>query len=408
MAPTELKELKEQLKDLLDKGFIRPSISTWGALVLFVKNKDGSFRMCNDYRQFNKVTIKNKYPLPMIDDLSDQLEGASHFLKIDLRSAYHQLRVRDSDIPKTTFRTRYGAIKMYHDLQEVFWWNDMKRDITDFVAKCPNCQHVKVEHQETTDSDEDYTKLYINDIFRLHGVPLSIISDRGPQFTPHFWKSFQKGLGTQEAKAAMMAKYPHLFPSDTISASGRGGAHHGRKVSRNNDRGQFYAFPESPSIESILMGSEFPEVFPIDILGFRKNPESLLMIFMLANVLCSEIIAFAEGLRFSKELQLHIDSCLIDETEMNELAERHPLIDSTGMYMCRMDPAFQEPLDDDEAMVDDDMMRTMRMLRLTLHLWQLMVPLMWRVVVMVKAMTMRLRGLREFLSHSLVLFLFVQ
>ncbi len=108
MAPAELKELKEQLKDLLDKGFIRPSISPWGAPVLFVKKKDGSLRMCIDYRQLNKVTIKNKYPIPRIDDLFDQLQGASYFSKIDLRSGYHQLRVRDSDILKTTFRTRYG------------------------------------------------------------------------------------------------------------------------------------------------------------------------------------------------------------------------------------------------------------------------------------------------------------
>ncbi|KAH0655125.1 hypothetical protein KY290_030926 [Solanum tuberosum] len=111
MAPAELKELKEQLKDLLDKGFIRLSISPWGAPVLFVKKKDGSLRMCIDYRQFNKVTIKNKYHIPRIDDFFDQLQGASHFSKIDLRSGYHQLRVRDSDIPKTAFRTQYGHYK---------------------------------------------------------------------------------------------------------------------------------------------------------------------------------------------------------------------------------------------------------------------------------------------------------
>ncbi|KAH0758120.1 hypothetical protein KY290_021613 [Solanum tuberosum] len=108
MAPAELKELKEQLKDLLDKGFIRPSISPWDAPVLFVKKKDGSLIMCIDYRQLNKVTIKNKYHIPMIDDLFYQLQGASHFSKIDIRFGYHQLRVRYSDIPKTTFRTRYG------------------------------------------------------------------------------------------------------------------------------------------------------------------------------------------------------------------------------------------------------------------------------------------------------------
>ncbi|KAH0692437.1 hypothetical protein KY285_019534 [Solanum tuberosum] len=590
MAPTELKELKEQLKDFLDKGFIRPSISPWGAPVLFVKKKDGSLRMCIDYRQLNKVTIKDKYPIPRIDDLFDQLHGASHFSRIDLRSglmtcltnfmsvqavlrlvvivfidniliysrneeehashlrvvlqtlkdrqlfakfnkcefwlqsvaflghivssegirvdsqkieavkqwprptsatdirsflglagyyrrfvegfssiaspltkltqkkvkfqwsddceksfaelktrlttalvltllegsdgyviycdasrvvlgcvlmqrgkviayASRQLKVHENNYPthdlelavvfalkiwrhylygvhvdvftdhkslqyvftqkelnlrqrrwleflkdydmsvhyhpgkanvvadalsrlsmdsvahveeemrelaKDVHRLarlgvclmsisdggvtvpnraesslvvegavhnqrvevfsqggdgvlRYqgrlcvpdvGATKMYRDLREVYWWNGMKRDIADFVAKCPNCQQVKVEHQKpggmtqeidiptwkwevinmdfitglsrtrrhhdsiwvivdrvtkssrflavkTTDSAEDYAKLYINEIVRLHGVPLSIISDRGPQFTSHFWKSFQKGLGTQ-------------------------------------------------------------------------------------------------------------------------------------------------------------------------------------------------------------------
>ncbi|KAH0743245.1 hypothetical protein KY290_031238 [Solanum tuberosum] len=96
MAPTKLKELKEQFKDLLDKGFILPSISPWGAPVLFVRKKDRSLHMCIDYRQFNKVIIKNKYPFPRIDDLFDQLQGGSYFSKIDLRSVYHQLRVKEA------------------------------------------------------------------------------------------------------------------------------------------------------------------------------------------------------------------------------------------------------------------------------------------------------------------------
>ncbi|RVW14025.1 Transposon Ty3-I Gag-Pol polyprotein [Vitis vinifera] len=108
MAPVELKELKVQLQELLDKGFIRPSVSAWGTPVLFVKKKDGSMRLCIDYRELNKVTVRNKYPLPRIDDLFDQLQGAYVFSKIDLRSGYHQLRVRGEDIPKTAFRTRYG------------------------------------------------------------------------------------------------------------------------------------------------------------------------------------------------------------------------------------------------------------------------------------------------------------
>ncbi|GKE18039.1 putative reverse transcriptase domain-containing protein [Tanacetum coccineum] len=107
LAPFEMKELSEQLKELSDKGFIRPSSLHWGAPVLFVKKKGGSFWMCIDYRELNKLTVKNRYPLPRIDDLFDQLQGSSFYSKIDLRSGYHQLRVREEDIPKTAFRTRY-------------------------------------------------------------------------------------------------------------------------------------------------------------------------------------------------------------------------------------------------------------------------------------------------------------
>ena len=106
MAPAELRELKAQLEELLSKGFIRPSISPWGASILFVKKKDGSLRLCIDYRQLNRVTIRNQYPLPRIDELFDQLQGSRVYSKIDLRSGYHQLRVQD--VPKTAFRTRYG------------------------------------------------------------------------------------------------------------------------------------------------------------------------------------------------------------------------------------------------------------------------------------------------------------
>jgi len=108
MAPAELAELKKQLQDLMDSRFIRPSVSPWGAPVLFVKKKDGSLRTCIDYRMLNKVTVRNRYPLPRIEDLFDQLQSAHVFSKIDLRSGYHQLRIREADVQKTTFRTRYG------------------------------------------------------------------------------------------------------------------------------------------------------------------------------------------------------------------------------------------------------------------------------------------------------------
>jgi hypothetical protein len=97
MSPSELAELKKQLEDLLEKKFVRPSVSPWGAPMLLVKKKNGSMRLCVDYRQLNKVTIKNRYPLPRIDDLMDQLVGASVFSKIDLRSGYHQIKVKDED-----------------------------------------------------------------------------------------------------------------------------------------------------------------------------------------------------------------------------------------------------------------------------------------------------------------------
>jgi hypothetical protein len=107
MTTNQLAELKEQLQELLDKGYIRPSASPWGAPVIFVPKNDGTQRMCVDYRSLNEVTIKNKYPLPRIDDLFDQLNGACVFSEIDLWSGYHQLKIRTTDIPKTAFITRY-------------------------------------------------------------------------------------------------------------------------------------------------------------------------------------------------------------------------------------------------------------------------------------------------------------
>ena len=108
MAPAELRELKAQLEELLSKGFIRPSISPWGAPVLFVKKKDGSLRLCIDYRQLNRVTMGNQYPLPRIDELFDQFQGSQVYSKIDLSLGYNQLRVQEGDVPKTAFMTRYG------------------------------------------------------------------------------------------------------------------------------------------------------------------------------------------------------------------------------------------------------------------------------------------------------------
>jgi hypothetical protein len=108
MAPKELAEMKKQLEELFNKGLIHPSSSPWGCPTIFVKKKDGTLRMCVDYHPLNAVTIKNKYPLPHIDALFDQLAGAKVFSKIDLRLGYHQIKIQPQDIPKTTFSTRYG------------------------------------------------------------------------------------------------------------------------------------------------------------------------------------------------------------------------------------------------------------------------------------------------------------
>jgi hypothetical protein len=103
MATPELAELNEHIKELLEKGFIRPSSSPRGAPMIFVSKKDGTQRLCVNYHALNEITIKNKYPLPRIDDLFDQLRGACVFSKIDLRSGYHQLKIQECDIPKTAF-----------------------------------------------------------------------------------------------------------------------------------------------------------------------------------------------------------------------------------------------------------------------------------------------------------------
>jgi len=113
MAPKELAELKTQLQELLQKGFIQPSSSPWGCPALFVKKMDQTLRLYVDYRPLNEVTIKNKYPLPRIDLLFDQLAGAKVFSKIDLRSGYHEIKIKPEDVPKTTFTTCYGLYEYF-------------------------------------------------------------------------------------------------------------------------------------------------------------------------------------------------------------------------------------------------------------------------------------------------------
>nr|GEV38175.1 putative reverse transcriptase domain-containing protein [Tanacetum cinerariifolium] len=254
LAPSEMKELAKQLQELSNKGFIRPSSSPWGAPVLFVKKKDGSFRMCIDYRELNKLTIKNRYPLPRIDDLFDQLQGSIVYSKIDLRSDYHQLRVREKDIPITAFRTRYGhyefqvmpfgltnAPAVFMDLMNLVCRPFLNKFMIVFIDYILIYSKNKEEHEEhlriileLLHKENLYAKFskceFLLDFVKFlghvinsqgvhvdpakveaikswtapksptkvrHGVPVSVISDRDSLFTSRFWVSLQKALGTQ-------------------------------------------------------------------------------------------------------------------------------------------------------------------------------------------------------------------
>jgi hypothetical protein len=164
MSSTQLIELKKQIKELLENGFIRPSSSPWGAPVIFVEMKDGTQRMCVDYRFLNEVTIKNKYPLPRIEDLFDQMRGAKVFSKIDFTEDDQgtiwfkkRICVPDvGDLRKTILREAHdsaysnhpGSTKMYQDLKKRYWWYGMKRDVATHVALCDTCHRVKAEHQK--------------------------------------------------------------------------------------------------------------------------------------------------------------------------------------------------------------------------------------------------------------------
>jgi hypothetical protein len=141
MVEVELKLLKEELDSLLKKGFIRPSASPWGSPALFVPKKDGTQRLCIDYRALNAVTIKNKYPLPRINDLMDQLRQAKYFGKIDLRSGYHQMKIRPEDIHKTAFVTRHGqyeytVVSFGLTNAPAYFMNMMDKVFMDELDKC--------------------------------------------------------------------------------------------------------------------------------------------------------------------------------------------------------------------------------------------------------------------------------
>nr|GEV22313.1 putative reverse transcriptase domain-containing protein [Tanacetum cinerariifolium] len=173
LAPSELEELSDQLKELQGKGFIRPSLSPWGAPILFVKKNDGSFRMCIKYKELNKLTVKNRYRLPRIDDLFDQLQGSQFFSKIDLRSGYHQLRVHEDDIPTTAFRTRYGH----------FEFTVMPFGLTNSPTKC-----------KTFDWGEEQELAFQTLKDKLCNAPVLPLPD-GPEDFVVYCDAFRIGLG---------------------------------------------------------------------------------------------------------------------------------------------------------------------------------------------------------------------
>nr|GEW96525.1 putative reverse transcriptase domain-containing protein [Tanacetum cinerariifolium] len=245
LAPSELKELSDQLKELSEKGFIHPSSSPLGASVLFVKKKDGSFCMCIDYRELNKLTVKNRYPLPRIDDLFNQLQGSSVYSKIDLRSGYHQNKENLEEHLKTILELLKSE-KLYAKFSKCdFWlesvhflghvidsdgihvdpakvkairnwsapttptekelnmrqrrWIELLSDY-DYEIRYHPDRLTKSAHflpMKKTDNIEKLAQLYIKEIVCRHGVHVSVISDRDSLFTSRFWETIQKALGTQ-------------------------------------------------------------------------------------------------------------------------------------------------------------------------------------------------------------------
>nr|GFA21511.1 putative reverse transcriptase domain-containing protein [Tanacetum cinerariifolium] len=258
-APAKIQELSTQLQELSDRGFIRPSSLPWGASVLFVKKKDGSFRMCINYRELNKLTVKNRYPLPRIKNLFDQLQGSRVYSKIDLRSGYHQLKKSMKFYWREKAEAAFQLLKqklcsapilalpegsenlvVYCDAshkglgvvlmqkekvisyasrqlkvhEKNYTTHDLELGAVVFALKM--WRHYLYAGQDTIwvivdrltksayflpmredDTLEKLTRQYLKEVVSRHGVPVSIISDRDGRFTSHFWRSLNKALGTR-------------------------------------------------------------------------------------------------------------------------------------------------------------------------------------------------------------------
>ncbi|GMH44676.1 hypothetical protein BSKO_12628 [Bryopsis sp. KO-2023] len=195
LSPAELDEVKAQVDYLLEQKKIKPSESPWGAPILFVPKKDGGLRMCVDYRWINKVTVKNRYPLPLPEELMDRVFKAKVFSKLDLRSGYWQFPVRPSDTDKTAFRTRYGHFEsaMRHLQQAIQDQREQEKSsrgdiasngfsaVAVFVDRLTKFVHFAPCTKEITAAG--YAQLFIEHVYRNHGLPKVIVSDRDPRFT---------------------------------------------------------------------------------------------------------------------------------------------------------------------------------------------------------------------------------
>nr|GEX73894.1 reverse transcriptase domain-containing protein [Tanacetum cinerariifolium] len=208
LAPSEIKEMSEQLHELSDKGLIRPSSSPWGAPVLFVKKKDGSFRMCIDYRESNKLMVKYPYPLPRIDDLFYQLQGSSIYSKIDLRSGYHQLRVREQDILKMTLEL--GTVITSFRVHHTFHVSNVKKCYSDESLVMP------------------LEGVHINSTLQFVGEPIKIMEREIKQLKRSWiplvkvrWNSRRGHEFTWEREDQFKQKYPHLFTNRASSSTTR-------------------------------------------------------------------------------------------------------------------------------------------------------------------------------------------
>ncbi|GJX21779.1 putative reverse transcriptase domain-containing protein [Tanacetum coccineum] len=210
LAPSEMQELSNQLQELDDKGIIRPSSSPWGALVLFVKKKDGSFRMCVDYLELNKLTVKNRYSLPRINDLFDQLQGSSIYSKIDLRSGYHQLRVQEDGIPRMVFRTRYGhyefqvmpfgltnALAVFMDLMNRVCKSYLDKFVIVFIDDILIYSKNKEEHEE-------HLKLIL-ELLKKEELYIELIKDCASSKTPTKIRQFLGAVLMQKDKVITYA-----------------------------------------------------------------------------------------------------------------------------------------------------------------------------------------------------------